>query len=178
MLRVIEKPIKNKEEKRIAKQFKWVKQYKEFLKELDSINGKINAIQKRIKTKGLTEKTSKKCMKLISELKNSHKTKIIKNELQKYFNETSMLLPDQKKILATSDIIESSFGKYKNFLSNNYMAGITDLALCIAAFTSELSDNDIKEALENTTMEDLKKWKKENIGITLLQKRRIVLSSN
>ncbi len=42
-------------------------------------------------------------MKLISKLKNSNKAKVIKNELQKYFNEILTLFPNQKKILATSD---------------------------------------------------------------------------
>ena len=56
------------------------------------------------------------------------------------------------------------------------MAGVTNLALSIPAFTSLLNEEDIKEALENTAMNDIKKWTKENIGTTLFQKRKEVFA--
>ncbi len=86
-------------------------------------------------------------------------------------------MPTRNKILCTSDILESSFGKYKNYISDNPMAGITNLALCISAFTSSLSEDELKESLENTTMKDIEKWTDENIGTTLLKKRRSVFSN-
>ena len=57
------------------------------------------------------------------------------------------------------------------------MAGITNLALCISAFTSSLNEDELKESLEKTTMDDIKEWTDENIGTTLLKKRRSVFSS-
>ena len=52
------------------------------------------------------------------------------------------------------------------------MAGITNLVLSIAAFTSSLEEDEIKIALESTKMEDIKKWTNDFIGETLIQKRR------
>jgi hypothetical protein len=49
------------------------------------------------------------------------------------------------------------------------MTGITSLVLCIAAFTSSLSENEIKDALEKITTNDIKKWARENIGESLLK---------
>ena len=84
------------------------------------------------------------------------------------------LLPESKEILCTSDILESAFGKYKNFVSNNPMSGITNLVLSIAAFTSSLNKKEIKNALETVTTSKVKEWTSEFIGKTLLQKRREV----
>jgi len=81
-------------------------------------------------------------------------------------------MTDNKKILISSDIIESAFGKYKNYVSLNPMAGVTNLILCISAFTASLTNNDIKKALESTTIYDIKEWTRKFIGKTLLQKRR------
>jgi len=85
-------------------------------------------------------------------------------------------LPDEGKLLCTSDIIESSFGKYKNYMSQNSMAGITDLSLCLAAFTNRLDATKLKIGLENTKMNDLKKWSKENIRETHFSKRKRTLA--
>ena len=92
-----------------------------------------------------------------------------------YLKETLMKLPDEKKLLCTSDIIESSFGKYKNYMSQNSMAGITDLSLCLASFTSQLNATELKAGLEKTKINDLKKWSKENIGETNFSKRKKAL---
>ena len=46
----------------------------------------------------------------------------------------------------------------------------------IAAFTSRLNENEIKKALEKTTVTDIKKWTRTFIGQTLTQKRRIAFT--
>ncbi len=57
------------------------------------------------------------------------------------------------------------------------MAGITNLVLCIAAFTSSLEEGEIKEALETTTLTEGKRWTENHVGKTLLQKRREFLAA-
>ena len=57
------------------------------------------------------------------------------------------------------------------------MAGITNLILSMAVFTSSLCEADIKLALETTTIEKVNNWTRDFIGETLYQKRRKVLSS-
>ncbi len=70
---------------------------------------------------------------------------ILKEGLTKYFIdiENNMI---SKKMLICSDIIESSFEKYKNYVSNNKMAVVTSLILCLSAFTSTLSEETTKKA--------------------------------
>lgn len=80
-------------------------------------------------------------------------------------------------IICTSDILKSAFGKYKNYVSCNAMAGITDLALCIAAFTCSLTSQELHKAFEHTTRNDIRTWAEFNIGPTVLKKRREAFSA-
>ena len=96
----------------------------------------------------------------------------MKTQLKMYFKELEGKNINAEKLLITSDIIESSFGKYKNYVNQNPMAGITNLILSLSAFTSTLNEEDIKKALENTIIYDVKEWTKRNIGKTLFQKRK------
>ena len=92
-----------------------------------------------------------------------------------FLDEQLSLVPQKKTILCTSDIIESAFGKYKSYINNNPMVGITDLSLVIAAFTSDLNAEMIKKAMEEVKVNDIKNWNKINIGQTNFQKRQQVL---
>ncbi len=51
------------------------------------------------------------------------------------------------------------------------MAGVTNLCLSLAAFTSSLSKDNVKLALEKPTIANIKDWTLENIGINLHQMR-------
>jgi len=165
--------MENDEEKKdeIKENLNWLFLYKPFIAELSEINDVICDIEKIVKHNGLSDETKNQCSIILNRLM-TDSGKIIKDELEKYFKETTEMFPDNKKILITSDIIESAFGKYKNYVSCNPMAGITNLVLSIAAFTSSLEENEIRTALESTKMEDIKKWSNKFIGKTLLQKRR------
>jgi len=154
---------------------KWILKYKQFIEDLSELNSIICDVEKIFKHNGFSKSTGKECSVKVEELKTDIGISF-KEKFKEYLIETENLLPNVDKMLMTSDIIESAFGKYKNYVSLNPMAGITNLILCIAAFTSSLDESEIKEALETTTINDIKKWTNEFVGKTLYQKRREVLS--
>jgi len=159
------------EDNKTCEKFKWLYDYKDFIVELYESIEDIKRIEKVLKTNGFSRETKKSSKDILNRNKSSL-GEILKKELIEYFQEISNKLPKTKKILITSDIIESSFGKYKNYLSENPMAGITNLILCIAAFTFKLDELNIKKALESTVIDDIKQWTNENIGKSLFQKRK------
>lgn len=167
---------KNKDiDKEIFDKLNWLYKHKLFIIELSDMNEAVNKIEKILKHNGFSNQSEKETLKLLNGLKYDSGI-FLKDEIQKYFAQVKMLQPKNKKILISSDIIESAFGKYKNYVSQNPMAGITNLILCLSAFTSSLTNQDIKKALESTTINDIKEWTKKFVGKTLLQKRREVLS--
>jgi hypothetical protein len=150
--------------------------YNKFVEELSEINTAINTIEKILKYSGFSALTEESSLDVLSKIKSGIGYQL-HNEMKTYFSETKNLLPDCQKILLSSDIIESGFGKYKNYVSLNPMAGVTNLILCISAFTASLEKSEIKKALESVTINDIKNWTKEFVGKTLLQKRRAVLNN-
>jgi len=49
------------------------------------------------------------------------------------------------------------------------MACVTNLILCLSAFTSDFKEETIKKVLESTTIGDVKKWREKLIGKTVFQ---------
>ena len=94
---------------------------------------------------------------------------ILKETVLLKLNHQIQLLPNTERILFSSDILESLFGKYKNRVSDNPMASITSLILIIAAFTCNLTEESVKKSIENVKMADIEKWADKNIPLSLFQ---------
>jgi hypothetical protein len=167
---------KNETESNEYQYLEWVKKYSEIIEELKQVNTTIDLIKTNLKINGLSNKSKKECEKILNNIViKNQRTKYLKKELKSYFKETRKKVPKLKKISCSSDIIESSFGKYKNYINDNPMIGVTNLALCLSAFTCNLDYNEIKEGIEKTKILNLNKWTKENICKTNLSKRKEIL---
>lgn len=155
---------------------KWVYEFKELIKELSQVSKAINNIMAIVKTEGLSEKSIKKSIKKLKLIMvDNQRTRELKNTIIKYLKGCKKSIPKYDKILCTSDIIESSFGKYKNYINQNPMTGITNLSLCISAFTGKIDAYNVKKAMESSRNIDVAHWTKNNIGKTNLAKRKAIL---
>jgi len=161
---------------RIKIELSWISNYSELITELSEINHSIKEVEKELKNKGLSKINLKNCKKILEKLE-SKKGKIFKENLIFKINQQIQLLPKTERILFSSDILESIFGKYKNRVSENPMASITSLMLIIASFTSNLNEASIKQSIENIKIADIKKWSQENIGVSLFEKRKVLLAA-
>lgn len=150
----------------------WVLEFKELIDELYTINQIVKNIEKLIKHNGFSKSTIKKCYTYFKNITLTVRHKIFKQKIKIYLESIKKYFQNATKLLGSSDIIESAFGKYKNYVSNNPMAGVTNLILTLAAFTSDLQTEEIENAMVSTPIRLIKDWTKENLGESLLSKRR------
>jgi hypothetical protein len=72
-----------------------------------------------------------------------------------------MLALEQSHLLCSSDIIESFFGKFKTKIKANNRSGLTEFIFSIANFSQPFSVEEVKDALENVKLKDIKAKKKK-----------------
>ncbi|MFW5761708.1 MAG: hypothetical protein ACOCXH_12075 [Cyclobacteriaceae bacterium] len=169
----------NKDDLTIAEkeQLQWVADKEFFIQEMNQIIVKIEELSIILKTNGLNRKTKKECFNRLKTFDKTPKQIQFKQLFEEYVNKNAVHITRRSKtIMCSSDIIETTFGKYKNELSKNPMNGITDLALIIPAFTSNLIEGEIKEAIDICTCKILKEWKVENLCVSLSAKRKMVFT--
>jgi hypothetical protein len=178
MLDFMEKEEYQGESSEIKEKLNWVQEYKAFIKEINQVLDTISAIFKVLKNKGLSKKTEEDCMEYLSGIESTKNGKLVKAEILDYFAEVSTIVKNEGKILCTSDIIESSFGLFKNTISKNALNGITSLSLCIPANTSKLESLEIKRVMEEVNQKMINNWAKENLGESMLKLRKKSLDKN
>ena len=84
-------------------------------------------------------------------------------------------LPSGQTWLATSDIIESVFGKYKTFTERGPLKDIGKLVLAIPAFIADLTAPLVRQAMESVRTIDVEAWADQHLGASMLAKRRRAL---
>lgn len=155
----------------------WVQTKQALIEELATIHTAIRQLASLLKTQGLSSQTIPQCQSFLTPLTSGTAARF-KEHCHTYFAEMLAQLPTEPRIACSSDVIETAFGKYKNYLSHNPMTGFTPLALCLAAFTSSLRDSEVQHALEQTRMQDVHQWAKTYIGETVLHKRGKIFHKN
>jgi hypothetical protein len=175
-LKVLNYLDKNEKQKREYQELIWVKNYKDIIWELSAVNKALFKIKTLLKTNSLSKINIKKSKAILKEIAiYSPRVEKLKENISTYLDQLKELVPKQKKVICTSDIIESAFGKYKNYISNNSMVGITNLSLTMAAFTCNLEIEQIKTSFEEVKNKDVYKWSEKNIGVSNIQRRMRVL---
>ncbi len=151
---------------------KWVNDFQEDIKIWREMIDMLKVMMCEIKKNGLSKKVAKTIIDKIESINFEHQnSKKMSAEITKYLNDETKNL--NGTYLGCSDIIESIFGRYKNFSAKTPMKEVGKALLVIPIFTSDMATNDIKLAMETITEKEVKIWFKKNIGESLVSKRKI-----
>lgn len=165
--------------------FAFIPQYASFIEELQDTLTCINAIQKEVKAKGLSRKTYQTSMAHIKKSLSPGNERMIRlaQSIVDYLNVEISKMPDEKiSWNASSDIIESLFGVYKDRKSPNPLHGMTTFSLFLPLYTRIGSEKgvasfDFKACLERTFLSEIDEWKKTNLIENQVSKRIKILQS-
>lgn len=162
--------------------FEWLKTYKNLIIELENTFSLAHLIMKIIKNKGLSHKNVAECVNLTRQSKGKVPATII-TKILTYFEVEKEKLPNSETIWhASSDVIESLFGKYKTTAASNKLNGVTPHVLSLCVLThfdgqKELIYETVREALQQVSMSDLHDWKHNYLIDNQIVRRQNVLNN-
>ncbi|WP_228020799.1 hypothetical protein [Microcystis sp. LEGE 08355] len=99
-------------------------------------------------------------------------------QLFDYLTNHCSQIKDKEAFLATSDVIESLLGKYKQFSARCPFKEMGQMLLTICLSTMNLTTGVVKSALEAISFADVKEWLVEVFGQSMLSKRKTLFSAN
>lgn len=142
----------------------FLQENKKIVEELISIIEIVKSLSILLKENWITGNSIKEIKAIFAPYKT--KTRVInrfKEDMLSYILKIQEALPNEKKILCCSDIIESYFGKFKNRGNQKVSKGITEDMLCMTLFNNKLSRSKICVAMEAISMKKVQDWTKENM---------------
>lgn len=152
--------------------------------ELSEVNKCINNIEKDCKQNGLSTETIKRSIKCIQDtlFKGNSRMINIGEAICRFLKEEGKLLRNEDSIHNnSSDIIESTFGIYKQRKSPNKLYGVTSFILFIPAYTRFASKayskfHSPQKHLENVKLKQIIQWTKSELTPNLVTKRIKILN--
>ena len=170
----------NREEQKV---FSFIPKYASFIDEMKDVLQCVNGIQKEIKHNGLSSNTLSKCLSCMKKHLRCINARTVRltEEIVNYLRiETGKVKPKATAWNASSDIIESVFGTYKQKKSSNPLHGVTGLVLLLPLLShiknkEKLNSFSFKSSLENVFLSDIKQWEMDKLTENLASRRKMVL---
>lgn len=155
-----------------------------FIEELHDVMGVYEQILKLCKQQGLSQKTATICRKIVYKglMEGNDRMQKLGNDVLDYITKEEKLLKSPTVAHnISSDIIESTFGIYKDRKSPNKLYGVTSFVLTIPLYTKvstlELADIfQVKERMERVKVKDVKEWADASLGKNWVKRRTEKLS--
>jgi len=153
-------------------QLQWLLAYQHLIMEMAEINQLVLAIFKIVKPEGLSKLTQTRCVNLLTESKAPQQ---FKEAVKEYLFSYEDLIKKHTTIICCSDVIESTFGKFKNRIAANKMNAITGAALEMGTYGIQFDPQQVKKVMETIPLKQVKEWKDKNQADNLAQNRRVLM---
>ncbi len=159
----------------------WVRQHKELLERLKQMALISQKVRHHIREQGICTSTGEQINKV---LENALALSDFNEQACEYAgmlidfcHEQSKIVPVDQVWVGSSEIIESLFGKLKSLEQDQSKGGFTSLVLGVAACVGKVDADIVGAAMRQMSTADVDAWTKEQIGLTILSKRRKALGS-
>ena len=159
----------------IEKQFEGLKDYEGNITQWDELDQITNKTESIIRKDGIYNGCS---LKLKTELKDEIKTESgqrVADELIKFVEGEETKARPNEKLVGSSEVIESVFGKLKKIEGDQEKSGFTGNVLSVCAMVSKTTLEMIKNAMETITTPCLNEWCMENLGDSIQSQRKKIL---
>ncbi|WP_209262651.1 hypothetical protein, partial [Thiorhodococcus minor] len=161
---------------RFLEGFAWLLEYREALHVYAEMMRQSQRIQSVLKTQGLgAQALTTLQAEQPARARLTPRARAFTDRLLACVEQEVAKVPPGQAWLASSDIIESVFGRYKHFTERGPLKEIGKLVLTIPALLTEWTPALIRDALERVRTVDVDHWIKAHLGDSLLAKRRRAL---
>lgn len=159
--------------------YSFIPKHASLIEELTDVMSAYEQIQSSCKHAGFSKKTADKCQTIVyrSLMTRGNRTRTIGYRILDYIrNESQLLESPTSNHNISSDVIETTFGFYKDRKSPNKSFGVTSFILTIPLHTklADLKDAqsfDVREVLERVKVKEVKEWADKNLKQSLVAKR-------
>jgi hypothetical protein len=155
----------------------WIMTFREELKEWEDLLQIISTTESFVRKNGLYSDCHLELKDLMAFMAHTERNKKVREQLLAFVLEESLKAKPKERLLGSSEVIESVFGKLKRLEHDQAKSGFTSLLLSIAAMVSTTTKDVVEKALKTVPTKEIYGWCKKNIGQSVQSMRKEVFSS-
>lgn len=160
------------DQQKVIEKLAWVSSFRRQLKEWESLLNLLNTAENFVRKQGLYCKAEFYLQAMLEGQANTARQKMISDELIAFVQKEAGACKPNERLLGSSEVIESVFGKLKHLEQDQAKSGFTTLLLSMAAMLSSTTPDVVQVALETVSNKQLMHWQKNVLGKSVQAKRR------
>lgn len=98
------------------------------------------------------------------------------DELVEFVRSQESLVRPGERLPGSTEVLESCFGKFKQLEKQHARGGFTALLLGFGAMLANVTGERVREAMRASRTLDVKRWVADNLGVTLLARRKLAFA--
>lgn len=153
----------------------WLEEYRLNLSEWSSLMDVIAKTLDFVRCHGLTSHVGGKLDAVLPAMSGSASE--LREQLLAFVTDESSKIRQGERLLGTTEVLESCFGKLKMLEDGQSKSGFTGLVLSLGAMVSKWTAENIGEAMKQCRVRDVVDWCRSNLGPSIQSQRRQAYSS-
>lgn len=158
--------------KQVHTKLGWVSKFRPHLKEWETLLQLVITTENFVRKEGVMANSELKLQNLLNGLTHTERTQKMRIQLLKFVAAEASKCQPNERLLGSSEVIESAFGKLKHLEQEQAKSGFTPLLLSLAAMLSSTTSLVVQRALETVPTRQIQLWSRENLGESLQSKRK------
>jgi hypothetical protein len=150
----------------------WVSEFRQALGEWDALLQVITTTESFVRQQGLYRGAHTELQARLQGLAHTERAKQVCTELVTFVAAEEAKAQPDERLLGSSEVIESVFGKLKRLEQDQAKSGFTGLLLSVGAMVSTTTAEVIQKALETVPTKTVLAWCKEHLGPSVQAKRK------
>ena len=171
-----EEPNKEYDHQQIEEKLGWIFRFRDQLKEWEELLQVMTIAESTVRKQGISHGIVHDLKELLAPVAHTERAKRAHDQLIAFVAEQSLKAKSDERLLGSSEVIESVFGKLKRLEQDQARSGFTALTLSIGAIVSTTTKEVIQKALQTVSTKQVLIWCNEKLGQSVQAKRRKTLA--
>jgi hypothetical protein len=156
----------------------WIRQFRAALAQWRELLEVIEVTETLVRRQGVYRGVHRELKARLSGVTHSARSRAVGAQLVAFLAQESLKAKANERLLGSSEVIESVFGKLKHMERDQAKSGFTGLVLSLAAMVSTTTAEVVQQALTTVTTQKVLAWCKQTLGSSVQAKRRKVFASH
>jgi hypothetical protein len=163
---------------RAETRYGWLRTFRDSIRTWSRWEATVRCGVEFVRTRGLWGGSDRELATHLDSLPTSERDEALAAEFVEFVRVQSSCTRSGERLVGSTEVLESLFGKWKHLERQESQSGITDFVLSLGAIVGEWPLSRIQAALESTPVKHVETWCEQHFPTTLQSQRRLAFSGN